>query len=149
MYGSQIWGQQNSVVKRLQILQNKALRIMNFQPSRTSATPFFKKCGILKLSDYVNLQNFLFAHDSLNHNLPSSLTGKFSLVATSQNTRSELYLQLNRPSSKTIVYGSQSIRSRSVDIWNYINKHSYQEKLGEKSKSSCKMFVKKFLIGRY
>ena len=122
---------------------------MNFRPSCTSATPYFKKCGILKLTEYVNLQFFLFAHDSLNHNLPSSLTGKLSLVDTAHNTRSELYIQLNRPSSKTITYGSQSIRSKSVDIWNYINKHSYQEKLGEKSRSSCKNFVKKFLIDRY
>ena len=30
MYGSQIWGHREGVVKRLQILQNKALRVMNF-----------------------------------------------------------------------------------------------------------------------
>ena len=148
-YGSQIWGQQNSAVKRLQVLQNKALRIMNFQPPRTSATPLYKSCEILKLVDHVNLQNVIFAHDSLNNNLPHSLNGKLSLVATTHNTRNESYLQLNRPCSKTIVYGSLSIRSKSVDIWNYINKHSYQEKLSEKSRSSCKTFVKKFLIDRY
>ena len=97
----------------------------------------------------IKLHNILFAHDTINNNLPSSLTGKLSLVDTAHNTRSELYIQLNRPSSKTITYGSQSIRSKSVDIWNYINKHSYQEKLGEKRRSSCKIFVKKILIGRY
>ena len=42
MYGSQIWGHQDGVVKRLQILQNKALWIMNFCPPLTSATPLWK-----------------------------------------------------------------------------------------------------------
>ena len=115
MYGSQIWGQQNDVAKRFQILQNKALRIINFQPPRTSATPLFKTCEILKLTDYVNLQNFLFAHDSLNNRLPSSISGQMFLVDTNHNLRNETYLQLNRPSSKTITYGSKSIKSKSVD----------------------------------
>ena len=149
MYGSQIWGQNNSVVKRLQILQNKALRIINFQPSRTSATPLFKKCNILKLADNINLQKFLFAHDSLNNNLPSSLHGQLILVDSIHNTRNEAYSQLNRPRTKTILYGSKSIKSRSVDIWNYNNKHSNHEKLLEKSRSICKKIVTKFLIDRY
>ena len=149
MYGSQIWGQQNDVAKRFQILQNKALRIINFQPPRTSATPLFKTCEILKLTDYVNLQNFLFAHDSLNNRLPSSISGQMFLVDTNHNLRNETYLQLNRPSSKTITYGSKSIKSKSVDIWNFINKLSFKEKLHEKSRLACKNFVVKFLLNHY
>ena len=75
LYGSQIWGQQNSIVKKLQVLQNKALRIIHFKPPRTSATPLFKTSRILKVADYVSLQNLLFAHDSLKGNLSFSLTG--------------------------------------------------------------------------
>ena len=149
MYGSQIWGQHNSVVKKLQVLQNKALRVINFQPCRVSATPFFKSCKILKLTDNVSLQKKLFAHDSLNNNLPTSLTGQLSFVDTVHNLRNENYLQLNRPNSKTILYGSRSIKSKSVDIWNFINMHSYDEKLNEKSRSVCKKIVTKFLIDRY
>ena len=59
MYGSQIWGHQEGVVKRLQILQNKALRVMNFWHPRTSATPLFKNSEILKLVDNVSLQDFI------------------------------------------------------------------------------------------
>ena len=149
MYGSQIWGQQNGVVNKLQILQNKALRIINFKPPRTSADPLFKSCKILKLIDNVNLQNFLFAHDSLNNNLPSSLTGQLSFVDTIHNLRNESYFQLNRPDSKTILYGSRSIRSKSVDIWNFINMQFYVKKLHEKSRSVCKKIVTNFLIDRY
>ena len=149
MFGSQIWGQQNDVVKRLQVLQNKALRIINFQPPFVSATPLFKNCEILKLSDSVNLQNFLFAHDSLNNRLPTSLSGDLFLVDTIYNLRNETYLQLQRPDNKTITYGSKSIKSKSVDIWNFVNKYCFMENLLDKSGSSCKTNIKKFIIARY
>ena len=149
MYGSQIWGQQNQILKNLQILQNKAIRIINFQPPRTSATPIFKKCEILKLTDDVNLQKKLFAHDSLNNKLPNSISHQLFFVDTIYNLRNETYFQLKRPSSKTITYGVRSIKSKSVDIWNFVNKHFFKEKLHEKSRTVCKKIVKKFLIDRY
>ena len=149
LYGSQIWGQHNTVKKRLQILQNKALRIMNFYPCRTSASPLYKKCEILKLTDIISLQNFLFAHDSLKNNLPSSLIGQLSLVNTVNNTRSEMYYQLDRLRTKTILYGTNSIKSKSIDVWNFINKLFHVEKLHEKSRPYCKKFVKKYLIDCY
>ena len=148
-YGCQIWGQHNSVSKKPQILQNKALRAITFKPSRASSSPLFKDCKILKLADYINLQNFLFAHDNLKNNIPSSLSGGLSLVDTVHNTRNETNYQLDRPRSKTILYGSKSIKSRSVDIWNFINNLSHQDKLYEKSRAVCKKLVTEFLIDRY
>ena len=148
-YGSQIWGQHNSAVKKIQIVQSKALRIMNFTSLRASSTPLFRKCNILKLSDIVNLQNFLFAYDSLQGNLPSSLIGQFSLVNTVNNTRNEMYNQLNRDRSNTITYGTFSIKSRSIDIWNSINRVFYKEKLQQEKILYCKKKVSKFLLDRY
>ena len=94
-YGSQIWGQLNHITKKVQILQNKALRIMHFQPPRTSATQLFKISQVLKITDVVNLQNFLLAYDSLNDNLPLPLRGKLNfLTRENQITRNLGYLQL-------------------------------------------------------
>ena len=148
IYGSQIWGQHNAVVKKLQVLQNKALRIMTFSHSRSSAIPLYKKCNILKLSDNISLQNFLFAHDSLLGNLPSPLCGKLSFVNTVNNTRNQTYFQLDRTRTKTILYGSNSIKSKSIDVWNFINKLFYQEKLHQPTRKYCKNFVTKFLMER-
>ena len=147
-YGSQIWGQHNSAVKKIQVIQNKALKIMNFTPLRASADPLFRKCKILKLCDNVNLQNFLFAHDSLRDNLPSSLTGQFSLVNTIYNTKNQMYHQLNRDRTNTVSYGSFSIKSRSIDIWNSINKVFFNENLQLKNRLYCKKKLHSFcLIG--
>ena len=148
-YGSQIWGQNNVVVRKLQIIQNKALRIISFNSPRMSATPLFKKFEILKLADNVSLQNFLYAHGSLNNQLPSTLSGQLFFVDTDHNLRSKTFLQLKRPSSKTIIYGSKSIKSRSVDIWNYINKLFYKENLHKKSRNVCKQIIIKYLLDGY
>ena len=149
MYGSQIWGQHNRITQKLQKLQNKALRIINFQPPRTSASSLYKKCEILKLTDHISLQNFLYAHDSLNENLPSSLTGQLSFVNTVHVTRSEMYYQLDRCKTRTILYGTNSIKSKSVDVWNFINKLFNAENFHEKSRLYCKSYVTKFLLERY
>ena len=148
MYSSQIWGQNNSIVNKLQILQNKAMRIIHYKSPRTSAAPLFKSCGILKLIDNVNLQNFMFAYDSLKNNLPLSLCGLSKFVNTTHNTRNEDCFQLDRPRTRTIIYGSRSIKSKSVDIWNSINR-SYLENFYEKSRLVCKNTVKKILIDKY
>ena len=105
MYGSQIWGQHNKIVKKLQILQKKALRIMNFYPPHISATPLFRKCNTLKLCDNIKLQNFLYARDTVRDNLPRSLSGKLSFVNTVYNTRSETYFQLDGIRTKAILNG--------------------------------------------
>ena len=84
-YGSQIWGQNNNVVKSLQTIQNKALLIISFKPPHTFATPLFKKIEILKLADNVSLQNFLYAHGSLSNQLPSTLSGQLFFVDTDHN----------------------------------------------------------------
>ena len=146
---SQIWGRTNSIVKRLQVLQNKALRIINFESFRSSATRCFKESEILKVADHVSLQNILFAHDSINENLPSSLCGAMNMVGTIYNTRNEMYHQLNTPCTRTVTYGSKSIRSKSVEIWNLVNRSNPAEKLKEKSRAACKIFVKKFLLSQY
>ena len=95
MYGSLIWGQHNRIVNRLQIIQNKAIRYMTFNQKRAPALPLFKKSGILILKDYITQQNCLFAHDSLNRNLPTPLLDdRITFVQTAGNTRGERLNQL-------------------------------------------------------
>ena len=149
IYGSQVWGQQNAVTKKLQILQNKALRIMHFQPPRTSATPLFKVSNILKINDFINLQNFLLTYRSLKSQLPSSLQGNMNFLEHPHNTRIMGCLQLSRATSKTINYGSRSITTRSIEIWNSINKIHHEQRFLDKSLAVCKNFVTKLLLANY
>ena len=63
-YDSQIWGQSNQSVPKMEKLQNKALRIINFKPLRYYVNPLYNKCEILKFGDSIKLQNLLYAHDN-------------------------------------------------------------------------------------
>ena len=150
MYGSLIWGQHNRIVKRLQISQNKAIRYMTFKSRRTSAIPLFKMSGILTLKDYITLQNCLFAHDSINRNLPPPLLDdRITFVHTSGNTRNERLNQLVNFRTNTILYGTRSIKSRAVQAWNEINVDLHTMKLQNCSRSICKDRVYKYLINKY
>ena len=148
-YTSQIWGQHERIVNKLQILQNKALRVMYFCTPRSSANPLFKDSKILKLADFILLQNILFVHENLRNKLPASLSDKFTFTNTGNSTRNVRNNQLNSLKTRTILYGSKSIESRCIDNWNSVNDHFHDLKLQDKSRAYCKEIVAKLLIDRY
>ena len=85
----------------------------------------------------------------MNGNLTLSLTGNFSLVNKDNNTRSVIYHQFDKLRTRTITYGTNSIKSRDVEIWNFINKRFHTDNLDQKSKKVCKKILKKFFIDSY
>ena len=116
-YGCQVWGQiKTKAFNRLESLQNKAIKVINFANPRESVTPLYKAARILKIKDFIRMQNFLYAHDDINENLPHALRGQFNLVATSHNdmTRNSVNNKVLLPSVRTTVYGIKSIRFQSL-----------------------------------
>ena len=123
---------------------------MHFQPPRTSASPLLKLSNILKFKDIINLQNFLYAHDSLKDNLPTALTGTMDFLDHTHETRLITgNAQLAKPRSNTVIYGSKSIENRSIEVWNSINRNNHSVKFLEKSRAVCKMVIKKLLLSKY
>ena len=56
IYGCQIWGQHtNSFLKKIETLQNNAMRIMSFSDHRASPGLIYKSFKILKLKDQITL----------------------------------------------------------------------------------------------
>ena len=84
----------------------------------------YKSCELESVFLY-----FIYVHDNLNGNLPLSLTSNFSLVNKNNNTRSVIYRQLDKLRTRTITYGTNSIKSRAVEIWNFINKCFHTDNL--------------------
>ena len=98
----------------------------------------------------VNLQNFLYAHDSLKDALPTALRGKIDILDHTHDTRQlAANVQLTRPRSNTVLYGSKSINNRAIDIWNSINNTNPTIKFLEKSRDVCKLLVKRMLLFKY
>ena len=59
-YGCQVWGQRySSHLDKIFKLQNRALRIINFADFRANSNPLYANNKILKLQDFIKLQNCL------------------------------------------------------------------------------------------
>ena len=59
-YGCQIWALENTTqVKRIENLQNRAMRIINFEEYRAPSDPIYFEHQLLKLGDMVRLNNCL------------------------------------------------------------------------------------------
>ena len=65
IYGCQVWGQSDSkYFLKIQTLQNNALRLITFADSfYDHVTHLYKELNLLKLRDFVTLQNLLLVHD--------------------------------------------------------------------------------------
>ena len=60
IYGWQIWGQdQSEEFKKIEKLQEKAIRIVNFLPLNATVEKQMYEMNILKLKDFIMLQNIL------------------------------------------------------------------------------------------
>ena len=70
------------------------------------------------------LSYFLYAHDNINGNLPTTLCAGITLLDSkhSQITRNQKGNQVNIPTVRTKTSGTNSIKSKSVNTWNDLNK---------------------------
>ena len=119
-----VWAQNCSSIKQILILQKKAVRIINFQPSNSHTSPLFKQNFILKFQDKICLENILFVSKSLNNLSPSIFNTWFSFSSDQHNyeTSSSTQGNLMKLFYKTNRYGKYSITVSAVELWNKIQK---------------------------
>ena len=84
-YANLIWGQNLHAVNRIDILQKKTLRIMNFQSKDPHSSPLFKSNHILKLEDKILIENILFINKSFNNFLPPIFKSWFTFCSDVHN----------------------------------------------------------------
>ena len=151
-YGATVWGQtRNKHFYRVERIQNKAIRLINFATFRASVNPLYRASNILKIADFVKLENFLFVLNDINGHLPAVLSNTFQLVRNSHkyNTRSASHNNVSIPTVHTLIYGIRSIKYQSCQIWNHIMSKYHSSNLHKKSKSVCKRIIRKHFIDSY
>ena len=153
-YASQIWAQfSNKHVTRIQKIQNRALRIINFSDFDAPSTPLYFKSDILKLSDHVRLQNFLHVHRDLKENsLPLTLRNTYKLISEATeypNTRVTSTCKLHLPKVRTVNYGINSITYRSICDWNSFTNIDPHIKFHQLSRFVSKKYIKDHIINTY
>ena len=80
-----ISGQNLNGTSKTAILQNKALRIMNFQFRDPHSSLLFKSNDILKLEDKIIIENMSFVSKSFNNLLPPICKSWFTLCSDDHN----------------------------------------------------------------
>ena len=83
LFGLLVWGSIfSSYLAKLQILQNKAIRIITNSDICASISPQFNKLGISKLSDSYTYETAKIMHQHFNNALSLSLSSLFNKVST-------------------------------------------------------------------
>ena len=151
-YGSQIWGQyNNSYVKHITKIQNKAIRIINFKSSRTSSSELYKNSNILKIRDQITIANYLFVHDSLNRKTPLSLQRRFDLIQDSHNydVRNAAKHCVKLPPARTTEFGIHSILGQAARNWNYFQILYKNDYMHQQTRNKCKLKLRQHFLNSY
>ena len=84
-YANLIWGQNLHSLSGIIILEEKALRVVNFQSRDFHSSPLFRSNNILKLEDKIVIESILFINKSFNNLLPPIIKSWFTFCSDLHN----------------------------------------------------------------
>ena len=111
----------------------------------------YKDLNLLKLRDFVTLQNLLLVHDYFNNKLPESFSGFFTLSREihTHRTRGAMRGQLYVPNTESVRFGRKSIKLMSILSWNELARKFPGIDLLQYSRPKLKMVIAKGFIDNY
>ena len=149
IYACQIWGQEKSALfRKIENLQDKALRIINFLPNNCPISGTYKKLNILKLKDFITLQNALFVKRCLEKEIPSPFQNFFEKSQIIHETRTSVKNCVTVPVVNTESYGTNSITFQSVNTWNELQQTADFD-LSELDFAKVKRKITEFIMKTY
>ena len=130
--------------RKIEKSQDKALRIINFLPKGTPINNTYENSKILKLQDYISLQNALLVKDCFDEQLPKALINYFNKTNTQHEhwTRSASRNCVFVPNICTDTYCKNSVKYQSTQIWNELQCNLNLDLL-DQSRPKAKIFHKK------
>ena len=109
---------QTKFFQEIEKLQDKVIRIISFSPLA------YNTLKILRIRDFISLQNALLVKDVFEEKVPSPFMSYFKKLNTQHlyTTRSAINQSVFVPIVNTEIHGINSIKYRSVEIWNKLQK---------------------------
>ena len=130
-YGILVSGQNTNAIKRLTVLQKKALRLINFRPRNFHTSSLYMRLNIIKLPNKIFLENCLLINKAINNFSPFLFDDWFTFasevhrIETSSSTKGLLKIPIVNAKS----YGKFSVKTSSVTSWNEIQKQTKHKSL--------------------
>ena len=122
IYACEIWGQNQNSLRFTKVtkLQNKALKVINFQSSDSSTGPLYQRNKVLKIADFISYKNALFVRNTLKKENPQVFHEMFVMLNQNHtcNTRAATYHFLDIPQVKTTHFGQYSVKFQASENWN-------------------------------
>ena len=147
-YGDLAWGNSNqTTMKTTQLLQKRAIRIINKVSYNSHTEPLFKSSKILNLKDQFVYDVILFMYDYSMKNLPSSFDGTFVTNCETQikyRTRQSKQIHIERCNSQ---FAGKLPLFAFPKIWNKWS--STIPDYAEQSRSQFKKKVKSCMLANY
>ena len=121
IYGIVIYGAcRDSLMKKVQVLQNKLLKVLYKLPFRTDTNVMHKDLDILKVKDIYKYQIQKFVYESLNKTCIVQFHDYYSYNNNvhQMNTRQQNRLKSTRPKTK---FGENSLKYYGAVLWNSLD----------------------------
>ena len=126
IYACEIWGQNQNNLQFMKLtkLQNKALKVINFQSSDSPTGPLYQENKVLKIADFINYKNALFIRNTLKRENPQVFHEMILMLNQnhSYNTRAATYHFLDIPQVKTTHFGQYYVKFQASKTWNKLQR---------------------------
>ena len=127
IYACEIWGQNHSNLRftKLTKLQNKTLKVINFQSSDSPTGPFYQENKVQKIADFINYKNALFVRNTLKRENPQVFQEMFIMLTQNQSYKISCYISFSWYSA-----------SENYSFWTILCKVSSIRHMEQASKNS-------------
>ena len=131
-YGIAVYGQASiTKMKRIQILQNRLLKVLADKVFRYSTDKLHDEFEMLKVTDVANQEILTFVFNYFNGNLPTIFQNYYVTFGEENGIFTRNSNNIIRNIRRNTNYGAYSIKARGSDLWNHLNneiKTSYNSK---------------------
>ena len=134
-------------MNKIQALQDKAVRIINFKANNYDVGELCKNDKVLIISDYIRLLNHLFVSDVLTNSSILPFQNYFikSEILHQCNTRHAKQNSVILTQRNTNFYGINSIQHQAAAIWNKLQNERNHDVLQDLRPKTKKFITSKIL----
>ena len=132
----------NDKIKKLQVIQNNAARLVLKKKKRDSASPLLKILHWLPVAKRIDYKVATLCFKCINQSAPEYLSDLITLYVPSRQLRSSAdTLKLREPTFKKKTFGDRSFASYGPKTWNSLPKAIREAENIDKFKSQLKTFL--------